>query len=82
VAAIYERLQVMGDSVYLMPESSDIAMALIRQNVLDISRQNGKEVQGIKLPKLTAFPAFKESLGYMKEKLVSLEALQDPEDSE
>jgi len=72
----------MWDSAYTMPESSDIAMALIRHKVLDIRRQNGKAVQRIGLPKPTAFPACKENLGKMKEKFAALEALQDPEDSE
>jgi len=57
-------------------------MALVRHKVLDIRRQNGKAVQHIGLPKPMAFPACKENLGKMKEKLAALEALQDPEDSE
>jgi hypothetical protein len=38
--------------------------------------------QSISLPKPMAFPALKEILGKMKEKLTALEALDDPEDSE
>jgi len=72
----------MWDSTYTTPELSEIAMALIRHKVLDMGRQNGKAVQRISAQKPTAFPACKENLGKMKEKLVALEALQDPEDSE
>jgi hypothetical protein len=72
----------MWDSTYMTPESSDIAMALIRHKVLDIRRQNGKAVQPISLAKPMAFPACKEILGKLKEKLAALEALQDPEDSD
>jgi hypothetical protein len=82
VAAIYERHQEMWDSVYMTPESSDIAIALIRHKVLDIRRQNSKAVQRISLAKPTAFLACKENLGKMKEKLAALEALQHLEDSE
>jgi hypothetical protein len=50
----------------------DIAMALIRHNVLDIRRQNGQAVQHISLPKPTAFLAYKENLSMMKQKLAAL----------
>ena len=66
VPAIYERHQGMWDSAYTMPESSDIAMALIRHKVLDSRRQNGKAVQHISLPKPMAFPACKGNLGKMQ----------------
>jgi hypothetical protein len=66
----------------MTPASSDIAMAFIRHKVLDIRRQNSKAVQHISLPKLTAFLACKENLSKIKAKLVALEALQNPEDSE
>jgi len=72
----------MWDSAYTTPESSDLAMALIRHMVLDIKRQNCKAVQRICLPKPTASPACKENLGKMKKTFAALEALQDPEDSE
>jgi len=72
----------MWDSAYTTLELPDIAMALIRHKVLDIRRQNGKAVQHISPPKLTAFPACKENLTRMKEKLAALEVLQHPEDSE
>jgi len=57
-------------------------MALIRHEVLNIRKQNGKAVQCISLPKLTVFPACKENIGRMKDKLVALEVLQDLENSE
>jgi len=72
----------MWDGAYTTPESSDIAMALIRHKVLDIRRQNGKAVQRISLPKPTAFPACEENLGKMKERLAALEARQDSDESE
>jgi len=71
----------MWDSAYTTPQSSDIAMALIRHQILDIRKQNGKAVQRISLPKQMELPAWKENLGKMKEKLAALEALQDPENS-
>lgn len=72
----------MWDSAYTTPESSDIAMALIRHKVLDIRRQNDKAVECIRLPKPTTFPACQENLGKMKEKLAALQVLHDPEDSD
>jgi hypothetical protein len=59
-----------------------MATGFIRHKVLDIQGQNSKAVKHMSLPKLTPFPACKENLGMMKEKLVALEALQYPEDSE
>jgi hypothetical protein len=76
------RHQEMWDSVYTMPESSNIAMALSRHKVLDIRRKNGKVVQHISLPKPMAFLACKKYLGKMKETLAALGVQQDPEDSE
>jgi ribonuclease HI len=70
----------MWDSVYTTPGLSDIAMGLIRHKVLDITRQNGKVVQCISLPKPMAFPVCEENLDKMKEKLVALEMWQDSED--
>ena len=72
----------MLDSTYIMPESSDIAMALISHKVLDIRRQNGKVVQCISLPKPLEFPACKENLGKMQGKVVAPVVRQDLEDSE
>ena len=72
----------MWDSAYTMPESSDIAMALISHKVLDIGRQNGKAVPRISLPKPKAFLACKENLGKMKERLAALEVRQDSDESE
>jgi len=72
----------MWDSAYTTPESSDLAMALMRHMVLHIRRQNGKAVQRISLPKLTAFPACEENLGKMKESLAALDARQDSDESE
>jgi len=67
----------MWDSAYTTPESSDIAIALIRHKDMDIRRQNGKAAQRISLPQTTAFPACKENLNKMKERLAALEAQQD-----
>jgi hypothetical protein len=78
---MYEWQQKMWDSMYTTPELSDIAMGLIRPEVLDIRGQNGYVVQCFYLPKLKSFPACKEHLGKMKEKFAALEAWQDPEDS-
>jgi hypothetical protein len=72
----------MWDSVYTMPESSYIAMALLRHKVLDIKKQNGMADQRIKLSKPMALLACKEIFGKMNEKLVALEVLQDLGNSE
>jgi len=72
----------MWDCAYTMPESSDIAMALIRYKVLDIRRQNGKAVQCISLPKPTAFLACMANLGKMEERLTALEARQASDEYE
>jgi len=72
----------MWDSAYTMPESSDIAMGVIRHKVLNIRRHNGKVAQHISLPKPTAFPACEENLNHMKERLAALEARQDWDQSE
>jgi len=79
---MYKRHQEMGDSVYMTPESSDIAMVIIKHKVLDIRRQTGKAVESRSLPQPTAFPACKENLCKMKQKFAALEALHDPENSE
>jgi len=82
IAAKYDRPQEMWDSVYTTSESWDIAMAWNRNTVLGSRRRNGKVAQCISLPNPTAFPACKENLGKMKERLEALEARQDSDKSE
>jgi len=72
----------MWDSAYMTPESSDIAMALMRHKVLDIRRQNGKVLKCINLPKPTAFLSCEEIVGRMKERLAALEGQHDSDGSE
>jgi len=50
--------------------------------VLDISRQNGKVVRRISLPKPTAFPGCMKNPSNVKEKFAAVTVLQDPEVSE
>lgn len=72
----------MGDSAYTTPEPSDNAMALIRNMVLLIRRQNGKAVQCIWLPTPTALPACEENIGMKKEGRVAFDAWHDSDESE
>lgn len=82
VAAIYQGHQMMRDTAYTTPESSDIATVLFRHKVLDMRRQNAKVIQHIRLPKLTASPPCTETFGKMKGKFPTIDARQDPVDSE
>jgi len=72
----------MWDSVYMTPESSGIAMALLRHVVLDIRRQSSKAVEHISLPTPTAFPACKENIGQIEDRLAAFNLWQDPDESE